>query len=202
MFDTRPRESSFTRRAFIFAGASVAAGAALIAESGWFGALANLGGPSLEAKPGTVTLAEFDNAGRQLGERRVPTIIKSDTEWRRQLSAQSFAVTRRGATEIAFTGPLNDCYKPGVYRCICCATAQYSSKTKYDPHEGWPSFWAPIASENFTRNMDGSLGMERIEVRCARCAGHLGHVFDDGPRPTGLRYCINSAALQFSPAPR
>jgi peptide-methionine (R)-S-oxide reductase len=148
-----------------------------------------------------VTLIEFSDAGKRLGKVRVAKVVKTDAEWRKQLSPLSFEVTRERATERAFTGLLDNFYKPGLYRCICCDNALFSSTTKYDPHEGWPSFWAPLADENLSSRSDMSLGMDRTEVRCKRCDGHLGHVFDDGPQPTGLRYCMNSASLRFVARP-
>jgi len=146
---------------------------------------------------GMVTIVEFDDKGQRKGKVKVEKVVKSDEEWKKQLGAASYEVTRRKGTERAFTGKFNKWHEKGIFTCICCGTPLFSSDTKFDSGTGWPSFWAPIAQENVKTESDMSLGSVRTEVMCRRCDGHLGHVFDDGPRPTGLRYCMNSVSLDF-----
>lgn len=128
-------------------------------------------------------------------------VVKTDAEWRGLLTPEQYHVTREGGTERAFTGATWNNHEHGIYRCVCCGNDLYRSEHKYESGTGWPSFWQPIAPENVTTREDNSLFAQRTEVRCARCDAHLGHVFDDGPKPTGLRYCMNSAAMKFVKTP-
>jgi peptide-methionine (R)-S-oxide reductase len=145
-----------------------------------------------------VTIEQFGTDARSRGTVSVPRIVKTVAEWRAQLSAPAYAVTRQEGTEMAFSGVYDKNHADGLYSCICCATALFDSRTKFDSGTGWPSFWKSISHYNVAERGDSSLGMERTAVSCKRCDAHLGHVFDDGPRPTGLRYCMNSVSLNFT----
>ena len=159
---------------------------------------------SVEAEPigppKIVTIIEFTDAGVRQGVVSVPMIRKTDAEWKAQLSRSSYEITRQAGTEIPGSGQLLNVHDKGVFRCICCDTALFNSETKFESGTGWPSFWSPIAKENVIESMDLSFGMTRTAVSCRRCEAHTGHVFDDGPKPTGLRYCMNSVALRFAKA--
>lgn len=124
-------------------------------------------------------------------------IVKTDAEWKRILTPEQYNITRQKGTEAPYSSPLNKVHENGVFECVCCELALFSSKTKFESRTGWPSFWAPIQKQNVREEVDNSLGETRTEVLCARCDAHLGHVFDDGPKPTGLRYCMNGVALKF-----
>jgi len=146
--------------------------------------------------PKQVAIMRFSDNGIPLGQATLDKVSK-DAEWKKNLSPLAYEVTRQQGTERAFSQAGYDRHEPGLYRCVCCDNALFDAGTKYDSGTGWPSFWQPIAPENIRTGEDRAFGMVRNEVRCALCDSHLGHVFDDGPKPTGLRYCMNTVALRF-----
>jgi peptide-methionine (R)-S-oxide reductase len=146
---------------------------------------------------GDVTVVPFSDAGEKQAAVRLKRVVRTEAEWRKLLTAQQFYVTRKESTDTPFTGTYYRMHDRGLFRCVCCGTGLFLSGTKFDSGTGWPSFWAPAAEENIRTRHDTSMFMDRVAVECTLCGAHLGHLFDDGPPPTNLRYCINESSLRF-----
>jgi len=190
--------NDLTPRGFIFGTATVASYGLLVGvQRLCFSAFADASVKDADTAP--VVIVEFADDGTRVGKKTLAKVRRTNEEWKKLLTPAQFAVTRRAATEFAYSGSLYDQHAAGLYRCATYGNAIFDSSTKFDSGTGWPSFSEPIAPGNVREKTDTSYGVIRKEVKCTLCDGHLGHVFDDGPEPAGLRYCMNSAALRFIP---
>jgi peptide-methionine (R)-S-oxide reductase len=196
--DKKGSSTGVRRRAFLTSAAAAVGGLALWQ---WSKPRVLEANAAKAGEPREVAIVLFSDSGERLNKVTIAKVIKTPDEWRKQLSPNAYDITRNADTEIAFSGKYWNLHDNGLYRCVCCDNALFDSATKFDSGTGWPSFWQPIAAENVTEIRDTTLGVLRTAVACTECGAHLGHVFDDGPEPTHLRYCMNSASLRFVKQP-